>query len=173
MSRFNDVLSGVEDGLAGFSLAVAAILAILQVILRYVFGVILFWSEEAIVYLVIFSTFTGAAITLRHNEHVSVDVLGLLLGRLGKRCLAVVGALITVIYCAVIGGFGWLMITEPALVTTVTPALGLPLWIVYLSLPVGLTLMFIRSLELVYHSARGQEISPGTDNSEYGEEVGL
>lgn len=156
MSGFDRTLSWIENILAGFSLGAAAVLAIVQVILRYVFDTIIFWSEEAVIYLIIFSTFVGAAITLRHNEHVNVDILGLLLGERGKRYLAVLGASIIVIYCAIIGAYGWVWLTEPGLRNTLTPALKLPLWVVGLSLPIGITLMFIRSIEMVYRAARGR-----------------
>lgn len=170
MSSFDRILSWIENTLAGFSLGGAAALAIVQVILRYVFDTIIFWSEEAIIYLVIFSTFVGAAITLRHNEHVNVNIVGFLLGERGKRYLATLGAFITVIYCAIIGAYGWLWLTEPGLRNTVTPALELPLWVVGLSLPIGITLMFIRSIEIVYRAARGQRTFAEAEE-DHGEEL--
>ena len=170
MSRFDQILRWVENILAGLSLGGAAALAIVQVILRYVFDTIIFWSEEAIIYLVIFSTFVGAAITLRYNEHVNVSILGFLLGDRGKRYLATLGASITVIYCAIVGGFGWLWLTEPGLRNTLTPALKLPLWVVGLSLPIGLTLMFIRAIEVAYRAARGRQTFPEAEE-EHPEEL--
>jgi TRAP-type C4-dicarboxylate transport system permease small subunit len=88
--------------------------------------------------------------------------------------LAFVGALVTAIYCAVIGGYAWVLITEPATHSIVTPALKLPLWVVYLSLPIGLTLMFVRSLEILYRLARGRQTFPEAETSEldeYGSEA--
>lgn len=172
MSGFDRTLSLVENVLAGLSLGGAAALAIVQVILRYAFDTILFWSQEAIIYGVILSTFVGAAITLRHNEHVNVDLLGLVLRGRGRRYLAVIGAVMTVVYCAVIGGYAWVWLTEPGLRNTLTPALKLPLWVVGLSLPIGLTLMFVRSLEIVYRTARGREaFAEAGGDEDGGEEV--
>jgi C4-dicarboxylate transporter DctQ subunit len=170
VSSFDQILRWIENTLAGLSLGGAAALAIVQVILRYVFDTIIFWSEEAIIYLVIFSTFVGAAITLRYNEHVNVDILGFLLGQRGKRYLATLGAFVTVVYCVVIGGFAWVWLTEPALRNTLTPALKLPLWVVGLSLPIGLTLMFLRSVEIAYRAARGRQTFPEAEE-EHGEEL--
>lgn len=174
MSTFDRILTIIENSLAAASLGFAAALAVAGVLLRYTTGYIIFWAEEAVVYSIIFSTFVGAVITLRHNEHVNVDILGFLFARRGKRVLAFVGALVTAIYCAVIGGYAWVLITEPATHSIVTPALKLPLWVVYLSLPIGLTLMFVRSLEILYRLARGRQTFPEAETSEldeYGSEA--
>jgi C4-dicarboxylate transporter DctQ subunit len=169
MSRFDRVLTWIENGLAALALGGASILAIIQVILRSVFGTTIFWTEEAIVYLIILSTFIGAVIALRHNEHVNFDVLTLAFKERGKWVLAIIGSFVTVIYCAIIGFFSWLLITEPAAQRTVTPALKLPLWVVELSLAIGMTLMFIRALEILYRSIRNQKAFDEAHDSPYEE----
>ena len=170
MSRFDQILTWIENGIAGFALSAAAIIAIIQVILRTFFNYIIFWSEEAVIYLIILATFVGAVITLRRNEHVGVDVLPVFLKERGKRAFGVLSALLVALYCAVFGILGWLMITEPAALNVVTPALKLPLWIVQISLPIGLTLMFLRALEIVYRTARYGRGFPEAEEKENLEE---
>lgn len=174
MSTFDRVLSRIEDTLAVSSLAAAAALTIASVILRYVFNTGIFWAQEAVIYLIIFSTFVGAVVTLRHDEHVNVDILPTLFGERGKWLFALLGSAITLIYCAIIGGYSWLLITEPAAQNTTTPALDFPLWFVELALPIGLTLMFVRSLEILYRTARGRPTFPEAERNEligYAEET--
>lgn len=176
MSGFDRVLSRVEDGLAAGTLAAAVGLTIISVILRYVFGTGIFWAQEAVIYLVIFSTFIGAVVTLRHNEHVNVDILPVFLGERGKWFFALLGALVTLVYCAIFGYYSWVLIFEPAAQNTITPALGAPLWVVELALPIGLTLMFLRALEIVYRTARGRQTFPEAERSALvgeAEELGL
>jgi C4-dicarboxylate transporter DctQ subunit len=160
MSRFDAVLNKVENVLAAGSLAAAALLAIVAVLLRTFFNEIIFWSEEAIIYLVIFSTFLGAVITLRHNEHVNVDLIAAFLKERGKRVMAVIGTLVTLVYLGAVGFYAWLLVFEPRSSNTVTPALELPLWVVTLPLPIGLTLMFLRSLEVLVRLVRGKDPYP-------------
>lgn len=171
MSSFDRVLSWIENFLAAATLGAAAALAIIAVILRYVFDYIIFWSSEAVIYLIIFSTYMGAIITLRHGEHVNIDILPFLMGRRGKRAFAVLGSLVTLAYCGVIGFYAWILVTEPAILNTVTPALDLPLWVVYLGLPIGLTLMFVRALEMVYRAARGRRTFAEAQEHTYGEDT--
>ena len=70
-------------------------------LLRHLFNEIIFWSEEAIIYLVIFSTFLGAVITLRHNEHVNVDIFAAFLKERGKRVMALIATVVTLVYLGV------------------------------------------------------------------------
>jgi TRAP-type C4-dicarboxylate transport system permease small subunit len=157
VQRFDRVLTRIENVLAASALGLATLIAIVAVVLRYVFGIFLFWSEEAIIYLIIYSTFLGAVITLRHNEHVNVDVFGAFLKARGKRAFAVLGAAITVVYLVCIGFFAWLLLFEPFSTSTITPSLKLPLWVVEAAVPIGLTLMLLRALEILVRAARGVE----------------
>ncbi|MDQ3386755.1 MAG: TRAP transporter small permease subunit, partial [Actinomycetota bacterium] len=77
------------------------------------------------------------------------------------------GTLLLVIYCGVIGAYAWILIFEPAASNTITPSLKLPLWVVELSLPIGLTLMFLRSMEILYRTARGQVAFPEAEENEF------
>lgn len=148
MSALNRALTLVENVLAAGALAAAALIAFLAVVLRAVFGIFLFWSEEVVIYLVIFSTFIGAVVTLRHQEHVNVDVVAIFLGRRGKQVMALLAVTVTLVYLVVIGYFAWMLLLEPFSSSTTTPALHLPLWVVEVSVPLGFTLMFLRAIEL-------------------------
>ncbi len=171
MYRFDQVLTWIENSLATFALGGATIIAIAGVIMRYVFGDGIFWSEEAVIFLIILSTFIGAVITLRHNEHVNVDIIPAILGERGKWIMALIGTSLLVIYCAIIGAYAWVLIFEPAARNTITPSLKLPLWVVELSLPIGLTLMFLRSMEVLYRTARGQVAFPEAEENEFAEDT--
>lgn len=171
MSRFDQLLSKIENFLAALSLAAAATIGFLGVVLRYGFGHVIFWNEEAVVFLIIFSTFIGAVIALRHNNHISVDVLSFVLKSRGKWVLGLLSAFFTMFYCAVLGGYAWLMIASPGAQQTVTRTLGLPLWFVQLSVPIGLTLMFVRSLEILYRTARRRTAFPEAEETDIQEMV--
>ena len=148
MKSVNRALTVLENVLAAGTLAAAAVIAIAAVILRSGFGVFLFWSEEAIIYLIIFSTFFGAVITLRAQEHVNVDVIAAFLGPRGKRVMALIAIVLTLVYLGAVGYFAWLLLFEPFSSSTTTPALDLPLWVVESAVAIGFTLMFVRGLEL-------------------------
>ncbi|MGJ7539094.1 TRAP transporter small permease [Brevibacterium luteolum] len=152
MSVFDTILSKIENALAGGALVLATLLAVFAVILRNVTGDVIFWSEEAIIYLIICSTFFGAVVALRNNEHVAVDILPTLLRGRTKKAIVLVGGFATVVYAGFIGYLSWALITEPFSRTTVTPALKMPLWVVELSLAAGMSLFFLRALAMLLHA---------------------
>ena len=154
MKTFDKYLSRVENFLAGASLIGATALAVFAVLLRNITGDVLFWSEEAIIYLIICSTFFGAVVTLRHNEHVAVDIMPTLLKGKKKKFFVVLGGLATLVYAGFIAYLSWALISEPFSRTTITPALKLPLWVVELSLAVGMTLFFIRAAEMLIRAIK-------------------
>ncbi|MDC5698748.1 TRAP transporter small permease [Intrasporangium calvum] len=149
MKHLDRALTTVENVLAASALGLAALISILNIIIRQ-FGQAWFWTEEAVIYLIIFSTFIGAVITLRHNEHVSVDILGVFFRERGKKWLSLVGGIVTLVYLGVMAVLGWMLLMEPFSRTTVTPVLKLQLWVVELAVPLGMTLMFVRALEMLW-----------------------
>lgn len=161
---FNRTLTLVENLVAGVSLAFATIIAVVAVILRSGFNYIIFWSEEAIIYSIIASTFFGAVITMRENEHVNIDILPTLMRRGGKKVMALIALAVTLAYLVLVGLFTWLLVFEPFSTRTVTPALKLPLWTVELCVPVAFTLMLLRALEMLWRTwTRGVEETTAAD----------
>lgn len=155
MRTLDRVLTQVENWLAAGALALAALISIVNIIIRQ-FGAAFFWVEESVIYLIIFSTFLGAVITLRHNEHVSVDIVGVFLKERGKKWLALIGGLVTLAYLGIMGWLGWMLLLEPFSRSTVTPVLKLPLWVVELAVPLGMTLMFLRMIVILGKIWRGE-----------------
>ncbi len=152
MHKINRALIAIENGIAGLCLIGAVALAVLAIVLRSLFGTIIFWSEEAIIYLIIFSTFFGAIITLRDNEHVNVDILPALMKRGGKKVMALLAGLVTIAYMGIFAVLGFQLLREPFSFDTVTPALKLPLGAVETVVPVAFTLMFIRAIMMLAHT---------------------
>ena len=167
MSRFDRILTRVENVLAGGALVLATLIAITQVLLRTFFNIHLPWSEETVVYLVIYSTFLGSVVTLRHNEHISINIFEPFVGKVGKRRMEILGVSIMIVYLVIVGFFAWMLLFEPFSVATVTPALKLPLWVVELAVPLGFTLMLLRSLEMLVRLARGKPGFAEGDKSEF------
>lgn len=156
-NRIGTGLGWIENGIAAGSLGAAALLQIISVVLRNTTGDVIFWSEEATIYLIIYSTFFGAVVVLRHNEHVNVDILAVFLRGRAKKFVIVLGGLVTLVYAFFIGIVSWQLIAEPFSVRTITPALKLPLWTVELSVAIGMTLFLIRALEMFVRALRASE----------------
>lgn len=137
--------------------------------MRYLFNSPLAWSESAAIYLLAYSSFIGAVIALRHNEHVGVDILTTVLKERGKWVMEIVSALLVIVYCAVLGTIAWFMIASPSAQNIEVQTLGIPVFWVQLSITVGLTLMLVRGLEILYRTARGRQTFPEAERDDIGE----
>lgn len=160
MSRLSHYLQRVEETIVAVSLGGATLIIVVSVVMRYVLHNALSWAEEGAILLLVFSTFVGASLALRHREHVGIDILSTLVGPRGRKGLLILSAVLTACYCAALGGLGWVMATSDSAVNAVTPALQLPVWAVQLALPLGLTLMFLRALELLVLATRRAAAGP-------------
>ena len=167
MHRFDRILTRVENTLAVTALGLATVVAIAQVLFRAIFNIHLVWSEETIVYLVIYATFLGAVITLRHNEHIAVNIFEPFIGPVGNRRMQILGTSVMIIFLVLVGGYSWLLIFEPFSIATVTPTLKLPLWVVELAVPLGMSLMLLRSIETLVRLLKGQTAFAEGEKTEY------
>lgn len=119
---------------ACFAYMTLAVLA--QVFGRYVFNYSISWTEETARYAQIWVVLIGAGIAMRRGLHVAVEVLAAMLPVNLSRLLSVVIAAACLCFLGVViyGSFaliqlGWLF--------ELSPVLQIPMWIIYLSLPIG------------------------------------
>lgn len=136
-------------------LAVMVVTVISQIFYRYFLGNPITWSEEVTRYLFIYVTFLGAAIGIRKKIHVTIDIVADLLKGAPKKILEKVVEFIMMIFLAVIVYLG----TELAISTLgqKSPALGIPIGLAYLAIPIGALLAIIFLIEKMMVSRRGEQ----------------
>jgi TRAP-type C4-dicarboxylate transport system permease small subunit len=111
----------------------------MQIFARYVLGDSLSWTDEMARFLMVWITFLFAGISFRRGEMIAVEILSAKLPKLARVFLMIVGALASILLFGLLTWFGysyaeWNMIQ-------VSSALQLPLYYVYLAVPVGCGLM--------------------------------
>ena len=123
------------------SIAVVAIVAVLQVLFRYVIGSSLYWSEELMRYLTIWSVFGVAGLAYSRGELLGFTVLVDNLPKLPQQAVKLVVRIVVVIFLAVVAWYGfdfaWRTHNDLAI------ALRISMFWVHLSIPVGCVLMAI------------------------------
>lgn len=149
MKKLNHLLNYLEEYIAGTSLVFTSLLVFVQVFLRYVFNYSLSWSEEIARYLIIWFVFIGSSIAVREKAHATMDALTTYLPDKGKRICSLLANLVAISFCIILMWSGSTIVSSVMEFGNVTPAIGLPMFIPYLALPVGAGLMFIRFLQLL------------------------
>lgn len=147
-SRLLRAWDALETYAAGLLGAAALALAFYQVVMRYLFNDAPEGAEEGVLYLVIWAVFIISSRLVRDDEHVGADFL---VGRLpipARRWLAVSTTLLALGFCLLVTWYG-VHIVDAALSMgeRSTTRLRFPMWIAYLSVPVGSSLI---ALSCVY-----------------------
>jgi C4-dicarboxylate transporter DctQ subunit len=147
----------------GFLLFMQVVVILGQVLLRNVLGLSLVWSEELARYLTIFLTFLGGAIATANDEHVVVDVIVNLLPRRLQILVGVFADLAVAAFLILLIKLSIDMFRMPTLWFQYSPALRFPLVYLYLSLPIGCTLMLLFLIVRMIQKVRlGQSTSLAT-----------
>lgn len=145
--------------LTGALLAMATIL-FAQVIMRYFLRSPFVWSDELARYMLVWSAIIGVSLAVRERRHICVDFLPLVLGEKSYRIFAIISHLSVLV-------FSWLMISASiplmqrlAMMGQSSPALGIPMWVVYAAIPVGFGLTLLRTVQALYVDFVARRVEP-------------
>jgi TRAP-type C4-dicarboxylate transport system permease small subunit len=139
-----------EEILASLSLAVMVVLISMQVFFRYVLDNSLIWSEELSRYLLIWAVYIGCSFAAKEDRHLEVTFIRTLLGPRGNRVIISFSYLVTIIFCGFCVIWGVEMLEFLGRTGQRTQTLGVSVYWVYLSLPVGMALMGFRMLQRLW-----------------------
>ncbi|MDE2277364.1 MAG: TRAP transporter large permease subunit [Burkholderiales bacterium] len=122
-----------------------------RAIFGFLAGLDLSWAQELCIYLFIWMAKFGAAYGVRTGIHVGVDVLVMRLPPARARKVILFGLLSGALFTAVIANFGahftWTVFQSG----TRSNDLEVRMWIVYLAIPLGSSLMCFRFLQVAWH----------------------
>ncbi|NLW07650.1 MAG: TRAP transporter small permease, partial [Clostridia bacterium] len=126
--------------------AFTVVLLFVQVIMRYVFNNSLTWSEELARYIFIWQIWLGASLGLRERKHIRVElILGFLKGR-GRDAIELLGTIVWFILCLFLVVSGTDLCLQLMAKNAASPALRIPYFIIYASLPVSCAAICLRLL---------------------------
>jgi TRAP-type C4-dicarboxylate transport system permease small subunit len=137
-------LNKLEEGIIWIIMLEMALLSFSQVVMRYVFHTAFSWSEEVLRYQMVFITFFGASLGVKYDAHISVKALQMSLPDRFSYCLRLAILVISCAFSFVLCYYSTLLTLNVRNFGQLTPALGIPSFIPYLSIPVGSFLMGVR-----------------------------
>jgi C4-dicarboxylate transporter DctQ subunit len=121
-------------------------------------GISLTWAQELTIYMFIWMAKFGAAYGVRTGIHVGVDVLVNALSPARRNFFILFGLLAGALFTAIVGSLGAYFVWELAQTDQVSPDLELPMWMVYMAMPLGSYLMCFRFLQVAYSFSRTGEL---------------
>ncbi len=108
------------------------------------------WAQELCIFMIVWMAKFGAAYGVRTGIHVGVDLLVERLTGPAKRGMIVVGLLGGAVFTAFVGWLGAHLVLHIYRTGQTSASLELPMWIVYLAVPLGSFLMCFRFLEAAW-----------------------
>lgn len=145
--------------------AFIAIVIVVEVLRRFVFDYSSIWGEEAARYAFIYLVWIGAAVGVRNRSHIRFTILIDMLPPRGAAAMSIIGNV--AIMCFAVIAFYWSV--EPLKTSlafgSVTEGLRLPRAWFLIAVPLGFTLVLLRSIGVLVEDFRafsaGRRPPPG------------
>lgn len=150
-------LSRIENFITG-SLFIGSLLVLAwNIFMRKIFHSALPWAEEAIRYAIIWVTFIGSSQCAKAGSHVGIDILVELLPARVQKYVNVLSALLSALFCLFCAVYGVQLTSLVISNHRVSPAMQMPMWVLYVSIPLGFGLTAIRFILIAISKLRGQD----------------
>lgn len=157
------LLNKAEEIVSSSCLVVMTALIAFQVVTRYAFHYSFDWSEELARYLFIWSIYMGCSFAAKEDRHLEVTILRTIAGGKLDKPVTLISQALTIVFCLACGWWGLEMVRFLASTGQNTPALEVKMYWVFLSVPVGLGLMALRTMERMWRLITGQAITVSTE----------
>lgn len=157
LKRLIHIFNKTEEIIMVVMLVIMVILVFLQVIMRYVFNNSLTWTEELARYMFIWVSWLGISIGTQRNEHITIDVVVDRFKGKGYIAIMTIADLCTIAILFALAYFGVVLTMQIFDFHTVSTVLKIPMWIIYVCLPISCTLMMIRVIVKMIERIRGKE----------------
>ena len=116
------------------------------------------WAQELCIYMFVWMAKFGAAYGVRTGIHVGVDVLVNRLSDYWRAKMVTFALLAGATFTGIIGTLGALFVMRMAGTEQTSADLEIPMWMVYLAVPLGSYLMCFRFLQVLVHFLRTGEL---------------
>lgn len=146
------VIGHINQKIAAFGITAGVVVAFTNVVARYVFDASLTWATELTVFLFLWSVFFGAAYCFKQDAHIAVTIiLDAVPSKLAKGML-IVSHTVTLTFLLAVAYFGVKYLTDVVMVLDERSIdlWGMPMWIIYLVVPISFSLAGYRVAERMY-----------------------
>ena len=141
------VLSKVEMTFLAGIMIFSSLLLSFNVVMRYIFHNAIYWAGELSCYLMVWLIFVGSSQVVKKEGHISVSLLSDLVPKKVRRYLQCFVTIFSVFFCIILTFYSFEHVVQVKDSHQISPALEMPIWIAYLSIPVGGALTSFRYIQ--------------------------
>ena len=148
MAKLWNIIQRISYAVAAFCMFAVILLIFINVLCRYVFSFSISWSEEMTRYMFIGTLFFTLNIMVSQNAALRVDILdNFIHNQRSKHILNLITYVLTVVALLVFTLSGVMLVQ--AWLTSVSPSMHIPMWIIYAMMPLGYFLALIEVLRKI------------------------
>jgi len=136
--------------IAAFGISGGVALAFGNVVARYVFDSSLTWAAELTTYLFLWSTFFGAAYCFKQDAHISISIILEKVSPITAKTLMLSAHTITLVFLFAVAYYGYEYVLFVHELEETSVDLELPMWIIYLVIPISFFFASYRVGEKIY-----------------------
>ena len=141
----------LEMGICVTLISVIAVVLGLQVFMRYVMQNSLSWSEELARYLFIWLIYIGISYGAKIMRHIKIDASLYLFPKKWRAYVVIIGDFLFLVFCLIVITYSVLLVNRQLMLSQTSPAIGMPMWIVYAAPGVGFFLTAIRQIQTIIY----------------------
>lgn len=130
-------------------LCIMSVILMLQIISRYIFSYSFTWSEEMVRYIFVWTTFLGVPYCIKKGQSLKITLVIDRLPEKIKKNVIKFNLAILFIFFIILSVYGVVVVKNAINSAQVSPALGIPLWVLYFSVPFSSILSIIRLAEKI------------------------
>lgn len=157
LDRFVNSVYKLSTVLLSVLVAAMTIIIIAQVLSRGLINISIFGAEEFSRYCFIWATFLGASVAYKSGEMVALDLIVNKISIKFKWLYLIMIELFVLLFSLVVLNYGIQQTFSPSIMNQVSPAIQLPMFIVYLSIPLGFGLICLYSIHTIIRLIRFRE----------------
>lgn len=141
-------LNYIEEVILFITLLIMTLISFGNILSRNFFNLSISFTEEITINLFVLLTFVGTAVGVRKFAHLGFTLIFDKVNKSFKKIIIIFSTLMGLILFGVLLWYGFQMVSFQMTIGQKTPALGMPQWILSLSLPFGALLCVIRTIQV-------------------------
>ena len=147
----------IQEWFIGIGLLIIAAILFINVVLRYLFGSSIEWTEEITRYGIVWITFIGSSVCIYKGAHLGIDSLLSMLSKKGARVMSVLVVSLSVIFSIIFVLLSLTITIKVAETGQVSPTIGVPIYLIYGVMPLSGVLMTLNYGTQLWNIIRKKE----------------
>ena len=151
------ILKFFEEWTLFITTMLGLIVLFIAVVLRYTISYTIPWSQEIVREVIIYTTFIGCSVAVKNRSMLKIDALTQVVPKFKTPC-EYISNIATLFFSLVVIKYGFQMVVQQYQTHQYTIILQIPIYLLYLILPIMGILMLIRVLQVLYEDITKKKI---------------